>query len=277
MRVVLINPPLKSVVCEYGVGGYQMPHGLLMVGGPLIDAGHEVKLIDAACDRLTDEQIVQRVTAFDADVVMTGHIGSTQAHPCSLRMLRAIKTVLSHVVTVYGGVHPTYHYDVILSEHPEVDVIVRGEGEAMALELINVLSHHRRTRLRAPLDLSCVQSIAYRQSGNVTVTPPRAPIHDLDVYRIGWELVKDWDRYQAFGLGRAAVVQFSRGCPHTCTYCGQWMFWKRWRHRDVMKFVDELEWLARERDVRFFWLADENPAAALRTCATSMRPASCCR
>lgn len=113
--------------------------------------------------------------------------------------------------------------------------------------------------LRAPLDLSCVQSIAYRQSGNVMMTPPRAPIHDLDAYRIGWELVEDWDRCQAFGLGRAAVVQFSRGCPHTCTYCGQWMFWKRWRHREVTKFVDELEWLARERDVCFFWLADENP------------------
>src|SRR5581483_2370071 len=49
------------------------------------------------------------------------------------------------------------------------------------------------------------------------------------------------------------------GCPHTCTYCGQWMFWKRWRHRDVTRFVDELEWLHREHGVRFLWLADENP------------------
>lgn len=236
-----------------------MPLGLLMIGGLLVDAGHEVKLIDAACDRLTDEQIVRRVAEFDADVVMTGHVGSTQAHPCCLRMLRALKAALPHVITVYGGVHPTYHYDVILSEHPEVDVIVRGEGEATALNLVNVLAHHHCTRLRAPLDLSQVQSVVYRQGADVVMTPSRAPIHDLDAYRIGWELVEDWDKSQAFGLGRAAVVQFSRGCPHICTYCGQWMFWKRWRHRDVMKFVGELEWLARERDVRFFWLADENP------------------
>jgi anaerobic magnesium-protoporphyrin IX monomethyl ester cyclase len=37
------------------------------------------------------------------------------------------------------------------------------------------------------------------------------------------------------------------------------MFWKRWRHRRVTEFVDEVEWLHREHDVRFFWLADENP------------------
>ena len=55
------------------------------------------------------------------------------------------------------------------------------------------------------------------------------------------------------------MVQFSRGCPHTCTYCGQWMFWKRWRYRRVAAFVDEMEWLYRTKGVRFFWIADENP------------------
>jgi anaerobic magnesium-protoporphyrin IX monomethyl ester cyclase len=37
------------------------------------------------------------------------------------------------------------------------------------------------------------------------------------------------------------------------------MFWKRWRHRRVTAFVDEMEWLCREKGVRFFWIADENP------------------
>jgi len=37
------------------------------------------------------------------------------------------------------------------------------------------------------------------------------------------------------------------------------MFWKKWRHRAVTKFVDEIERLRREHDVRFLWIADENP------------------
>jgi anaerobic magnesium-protoporphyrin IX monomethyl ester cyclase len=257
MRIALINGPLRSAVCDRGVG-HQMPLGLLMVGGPLLDAGHAVTLIDAAREHLSAEEIARRAAAFGATLVMIAHVGSTTAHPACLRALRAVKALLSEAVTVYGGVHPTYHYRQILAEHPEVDVIVRGEGEATALDIAETLAR-QADRPPEQRDLSSVAGIAWRQQSAVSVTARRVPIEDLDAFRIGWELIADWDRYRAFGLGRAAVVQFSRGCPHTCTYCGQWMFWKRWRHRDVSRFVDELEWLRRERDVRFFWLADENP------------------
>jgi anaerobic magnesium-protoporphyrin IX monomethyl ester cyclase len=262
MRIALVNGPLKSAVCDFGVG-HQMPLGLLMVGGPLLDAGHDVTLIDAACLHLSDADLARRVAAFAADLVLIAHVGSTSAHPACLRALRAIKAALPQVITVYGGVFPTYQYRDILAEHPEVDVIVRGEGEATTLALVEALARHRdaQTRRGVPLagDLAGVAGIAFRRGGEVIATAARAPIADLDAYRIGWELIDDWDRYQAFGLGRAAVVQFSRGCPYTCTYCGQWMFWRRWRHRDVLRFVDELVWLHRTHDVRFFWLADENP------------------
>jgi anaerobic magnesium-protoporphyrin IX monomethyl ester cyclase len=170
--------------------------------------------------------------------------------------------MLPACVTVYGGVHPTYHYRTILAEQPEVDVIVRGEGEATTLDLVNALA---ATALQAGApcthigNLAGVRGIAWRNDGEVVANAARPPIADLDAWPIGWDLVEDWDQYRAFGLGRAAVVQFSRGCPHTCTYCGQWMFWRHWRHRDVRGFVDELERLHCEHDVRFFWLADENP------------------
>ena len=72
-------------------------------------------------------------------------------------------------------------------------------------------------------------------------------------------MIEDWDRYQCFGLGRAAIVQLSRGCPHRCTYCGQFGFWVNWRHRDPVHFADEIEWLYRTHDIRFCTIADENP------------------
>ncbi len=263
MRIVLINAPLKSAVCDWGVG-HQMPLGLLMVGGPLLDAGYPVKLIDAAHHHLRDTEIVQEIIAFAADVVLIGHVGSTSAHLCCLRVLRALKATRPQVITVYGGVHPTYHDRAILAEHPQVDVIVRGEGEETVLDLVRALARRSNTSSSPCIngwedDLPCVQSITWRKQGAVRRNPSRIPLQNLDAPRIGWELIEDWDLYRAFGLGRAAVVQFSRGCPHLCTYCGQWMFWKRWRHREVMRFVDEIAWLHREHGVQFFWLADENP------------------
>jgi anaerobic magnesium-protoporphyrin IX monomethyl ester cyclase len=241
-----------------------------MIGGPLRAAGHDVRLIDAACEHLSDRETARRVAAFDAQVAMIAHVGSTSAHPCCLRVLQAVKAMLPACVTVYGGVHPTYHYRTILAEQPEVDIVVRGEGEATTLDLVRTLAAstlpadvQADAQADAPHiglgDLAGVRGIAWRHDGAVRATASRPPIADLDALPIGWELVEDWDQYRAFGLGRAAVVQFSRGCPHTCTYCGQWMFWRHWRHRDVYAFVNELERLHREHDVRFFWLADENP------------------
>src|SRR5205085_7779736 len=121
------------------------------------------------------------------------------------------------------------------------------------VELMAVRAGRRAERLRE------VRGISYRADSMVSHTPDRPTIQNLDHYRIGWELIEDWDRYQCFGLGRAAIIQLSRGCPHRCTYCGQHEFWISWRHRDPVKVVDEIEFLRRTHDVRFITLADENP------------------
>jgi hypothetical protein len=57
------------------------------------------------------------------------------------------------------------------------------------------------------------------------------------------------------------VVQFARGCPHHCKYCGQRDFWQSWRHRDPVKFAAELARLHRQHCVEAVNFADENPTA----------------
>lgn len=256
MKILLINPPYVTITSTLGVG-HQVPLGLLSVGGPLLDAGHTVTLLDAECNRLTLLDIVREVQCVGPDVVMTGHAGSTPAHPVCVRMLRAIKAACPDVATVYGGVYPTYHAARILSQEPAVDFIIRGEGEAAAVELADALANERAGS--RPGRLAHVPGITYRTGNEIILTQDRPPITDLDAWRVGWELIADWDRYQCFGLGRAAVIQFSRGCPHRCTYCGQHGFWVRWRQRSVRAFVDEVERLHHDHGVNFFTLADENP------------------
>jgi len=251
MRAMLINPPYQTITSNWGVG-HQVPLGLLMVGGALADAGHEVRLLDAEAGRLTGAEIVAEVRRAGPDLVLTGHAGSTPAHPVCMDMLAAIKEACPTVRCVYGGVFPTYHDEQVLREHPAVDLVVRGEGEATAVALADALA--------TSADLSTVDGITFRGTGGaVHRTRDRAAIRELDTYRVGWELIEDWDRYGCFGRGRAAIVQLSRGCPHRCTYCGQHGFWKRWRHRDPAALADEIAWLHREHGVRFVTLADENP------------------
>jgi anaerobic magnesium-protoporphyrin IX monomethyl ester cyclase len=252
MRVLLINPPHPSI-------GSRIPHehlpplGLLSIGGPLIDAGHEVRLIDAEFGPMSIEQIVAQAVVFAPQAVLVGHSGSTSGHPMAARITRAIGDALPTAWIVYGGVFPTYHWRDILAQESQIDIIVRGEGEETIVRVIHALE------TGAPLDM--VPGIAWRDGGVRRATEPAPIIEDLDACRVGWELV-DLRRYSYWGDKRAVVAQFSRGCPHQCTYCGQHPFWRRGRHRDPRKFAAELAWLYRVHGVEVINLADENPTAS---------------
>jgi anaerobic magnesium-protoporphyrin IX monomethyl ester cyclase len=251
MRIALVHAPFRTPVSD-AIGDYP-PLGLLRIGGSLIDAGFNVKFIDAAARRMSPRDTINELEKFACEAVLIGHMASTSGHLTCIYLTKEIKKKMPDVYTVYGGVYPTFTYEEIMKENFDVDFIVRGEGEETGLKLLRCLESEE--------DLSTVDSVVWRRDGKIVANRMRKPIDDIDKYRTGWELIEDWSLYPAgWGLqGNSAVVQFSRGCIHRCSYCGQWDFWKTWRHRDPKKFVDELEMLYDKYNVRFFKLADENP------------------
>ncbi|MGB3281035.1 MAG: magnesium-protoporphyrin IX monomethyl ester anaerobic oxidative cyclase [Pseudorhodobacter sp.] len=250
MHLVLINPPHRAIGSRVP-GELLPPLGLLAIGGPLIDAGHHVRLINADIAPLPLSTVVAAIG--QADAVLIGHSGSTSAHPTVLQLTAMIRAAHPAITIIYGGVYPSYHWHDILTEAPQIDVIVRGEGEVTAPALLTALGG----------DLSTVPGIAYCQNGTPTTTRPAAMLTDLDSARIGWELIDHAD-YSYWGGKRAVILQFSRGCPHLCTYCGQRGFWTKWRHRDPVKFAAEIARLVRDEGVELINLADENPTSSRR-------------
>ena len=249
MKIVCVVPPVHFLVNEIG-HGYLPPLGLLRVAGPLLDAGFSVELLDADAGHLSYQDIIARLREVSADIVLVGHSGSMPANPAALELIAAIKAAVPRLITVYGGVYPTYACRELMHSQPAVDFIVYGEGEVTTRELLMSLRDGKR-------DLGMVAGLAWRSKDDVVINPPRQPIQDLDKFRTAWELV-NWSLYPNNHIGgRSAVVGFSRGCPHTCAYCGQWAFWKRWRHRSIEGFVDELQYLREQHDVRMVWIADE--------------------
>jgi anaerobic magnesium-protoporphyrin IX monomethyl ester cyclase len=254
MKILLINPNYRASSI-HGMGP-QAPLGLLSVAGPVIDSGHNVKLINAEVEQLSMKAIVSRVQTFNPKIVMIGHSGSSPAHSICLQTLSAIKKADSGIVTVYGGVHPTFHAKETLAAAPYVDIIVKGEGETITRNLVQTLAREG--------SLASVNGISYRQNGEIIETGPESLIKDFTSCRVAWELIEDWDRYQCWGLGRATVIQFSRGCPHQCSYCGQRQFWQTWRHRNPEALAKEIAWLYNHHHVRFFTFADENPTTSIK-------------
>jgi anaerobic magnesium-protoporphyrin IX monomethyl ester cyclase len=252
MRILLINVPHPSIGSRIP-DDHLPPLGLLAIGGPLIDDGHEVRLIDGEFGPMPVQAIVKEAGSFFPDAVLFGHSGSTSGHPVIAEVAHCIAEAMPRAHIIYGGVFPTYHWREILAEETHVTAIVRGEGEETARQLMTALQHGG--------NLSDVPGIAYRAADGPRATRPAPVIRDLDAYRIGWELI-DHARYSYWGGLRAVVVQFSRGCPHLCNYCGQRGFWTRWRHRDPVLFAKELARLHREHGVKVINFADENPTVS---------------
>jgi anaerobic magnesium-protoporphyrin IX monomethyl ester cyclase len=96
MRILLVNPPHPAI-------GSRIPHehlpplGLLSIGGPLIDAGHEVRLLDAEFGPMSTREIVTQAVTFAPQAILLGHSGSTSGHPAAV-----LGSVLFQRETVFG-------------------------------------------------------------------------------------------------------------------------------------------------------------------------------
>jgi anaerobic magnesium-protoporphyrin IX monomethyl ester cyclase len=252
MRILLVNPSHPSIGSRIP-REHLPPLGLLSVGGSLIDAGHEVRLVDAEFGPLSTKEIVKQAESYAPEAILIGHSGSTSGHPSVAEVTRALRRAYSKTWIIYGGVFPTYHWREILTDEPQINFIVRGEGEETTVRLIQALEKRDF--------FPTIPGIAYWYNGWPYASPPAPLIRDLDAYRVGWELIEN-RQYTYWGDQQAVVAQFSRGCPHICNYCGQRGFWKLWRHRDPGKFAAELAWLYRSRGVKVIDFADENPTAS---------------
>jgi hypothetical protein len=84
MRILLINPGHPSIGSRIP-DEHLPPLGLLSVGGPLIDDGHDMKLLDAEFGPLPLANIVAEVLSFAPDALLVGHSGSTCGIPVRSR------------------------------------------------------------------------------------------------------------------------------------------------------------------------------------------------
>jgi len=252
MRIVLIHPNYHSGGAE--IAGNWPPAWVAYLAGYLKSAGYtDLHFIDAMTHHLDDATVRARLIELQPDIV-----GCTAITPAIYKaegVLQIAREAVPRAVTVLGGIHGTFMYPQVLVEAPWIDVIVRGEGEQVFLNLVRAIDDGSWAR-EGP---QCVRGIAYAQDGQVVATPAEPPIADLDRIAPDWGVL-EWDQYIYIPLGvRVAIPNFARGCPFTCSFCSQWKFWRDYRVRDPVKVVDEIEALVKQHGVGFFILADEEP------------------
>jgi anaerobic magnesium-protoporphyrin IX monomethyl ester cyclase len=248
--IMLVTPPYHSGVVESA--GTWLPLGLLYVGGALRKAGYGVTLYDAMTRFDTLEQIRGTLRREQPDAVFVSCITATVLD--GMEVCRVAKEEAPKTLTVLGNTHPTFMYEEILRDHPEVDVVVRGEGELTAVDLMDAWS--------AGAGWAKVAGLAFRDGGRIVATPARPFLADLDAVAPAWDLVP-WKEYSYRPKpgSTLAVVSSSRGCKQHCSFCSQRLFWQEsWRALSAERFVGELEMLRDRFGVNVAMLADEIPS-----------------
>ena len=251
MRILLVHPNYHSGGAE--IAGNWPPAWVAYLTGAARSAGFDdVHFIDAMTDNVEDDDLRARIAELKPDLV--GVTSITPSIYKAERVLELAQEAHPAALRVLGGVHATFMYKQVLSEAPQVDCIVRGEGEEIFVALCNAVADGRWLQ-----DRDKIKGIAYRNGSEITATEAAPTIKDLESIRPDWSIL-NWERYIYIPLNtRLAIPNMARGCPFTCSFCSQWKFWRDYRIRDPKKVVDEIEDLVENHGVGFFILADEEP------------------
>jgi anaerobic magnesium-protoporphyrin IX monomethyl ester cyclase len=176
-------------------------------------------------DALTDA--IQRI-----DPAIIGVSNSfTVDFPDCMETLTACRRIAPHALTVIGGPHVTFRDSEALAS-PDVDVVVRGEGEWTMLDLVRAVDKGK--------DLATVPGITFKRDGGLIRTPDR-PLGDLaELPPIDFGLLPP----EFLRTARVLAVS-NRGCAFRCSYCVESAFWQKKRYHPVATVVDEMEMLPR--------------------------------
>lgn len=270
MKVQLFVPP-GGYFAERWSKGSSMPHlGLLYIAAVLENKGITVSIVPADMLKLSWGQIKREIQSFNPNLI--GVTSTTENRFQSFKLIKLAKKVYPKALTILGGPHASMAAKDCLEHIPELDIVVRGEGEMTMLELCQMLEKENN-----PSSAASVSGITIRENGKIRTNPSRPSIHDLDTLPFPAFNLIPFEKYNFLfevpGHGKLPAVNMmtSRGCPFNCNFCATPINWGRTvRMRSPQNIISEIEYLIQEYGVRLIFFFDDtfnaNPKRVEQIC-----------
>jgi len=262
MKVLFVEPP-KDI--WFVMGDYlPPPYGIIQLAAYLEREikDIEIEVLDCNAQQIDWEGLERKIESFNPNIVASSALATCNTYLIA-RTLETAKKVNPDILTVTGGQHFTATAQESLETFPEIDVIVRGEGEQTFTELVK--NADKRSFF------SNIKGISFRHKGKIIHNPDRQLIQNLEELPYpGYHFVKDVVHKYHFAAmaGRKApyaLIEGSRGCLHRCTFCTQWRHWQgMYRTKSPKRIADEMEFCYRNYGSRFIWLTDDNSSLGKR-------------
>ena len=259
--ILFVEPPRNS---WFVMGEYLPPPSALLILAAFVERelpDVEIDIVDCQADQLDWMGLEKYIASTGPSMILTSGF-TTNAYSCA-RTCEIAKTVNKDIVTIVGGVHFSFTPEESLQIFPEVDYIVRGEGEITLVDLIRTILNEKK--------ITDVLGLSFQKNKKIIHTQQRPLIENLDSLPYpAYHLVeKNLRRYHFTMMAgkntQYMILEGARGCEYQCTFCTQWNHWGgRWRTKSAKRIADEIEFLNETYGGVFLWFTDDNMNLRLR-------------
>jgi radical SAM superfamily enzyme YgiQ (UPF0313 family) len=253
-RILFVNPEQnqKGAIAMYPSGA------LILMATMCQNAGHEVRIHDGAVDNTDIRKVIAdfkpTIACITCNTFQTKHAN---------KYLDLIKKTDRRILTVIGGPHPSAIGIQTLTDFPNADIAVMGEGEFTFMEIVDGLCvNYDVNKVTYSIKKAHeIKGICYRHTivGN-TMTEPRPPTANLDHIPLPNLDLVDITKYAGINGDpneRTMFMMCSRGCPFDCIYCNKSVFGRHVRYRKPEKIIEEIKWLHDKYGINHVYFQDD--------------------
>lgn len=241
MKVLFVNPPQTASKYKF-MGVIAPPLGIAYMAGVLQENNIDVEILDASAEDMDFKDVEKELLKRKPDLVALTALTPTIGR--ALETAQVVKETLPDSIVVIGGYHPTFNFIETL-EDENVDIVIRGEGEYIMLNLVQALENQS--------SLHDVKGIVFedKNSKEIVVNPEAPLIQDLDELPFPALNLLPMKKYRLLDMDTHMTTMITtRGCPMQCSFCSSAaMHGKKIRERSVENIVDEIEYLKTNYDI----------------------------
>lgn len=242
-RVLLFNPPLINGVAftrqgrcqerEEVLGTTKPPYSLAVLAALLREKGVDFRLVDQTAERLSTEQLIERLRADRYAPTLLVFCSATPTLDADVLEARKLKEAFGAPLVCFGP-HASAAPGPSMERAPDVDAMIVGEPEDAVLQLAGLESFDQADRIDSLTIRRNGTILAHRALGSyagfATMPYPAWDLLPLERYRLPLENT------------RYLMVETSRGCPYSCDFCvAPVIQGHKFRERDAVALADEIE------------------------------------